>query len=125
MEQHGISRHEVAAEMGITRGHLSTLLNCNRTPSQAQANLAIELVGGTPAAPPPAKKAKPKKKRANVRPKQEEPHFPYKGNNLRPMNKFETEFVVTVASAWIEAHPGASKDELVDVVRALSIGIRS
>lgn len=125
MEKNGVSRQHVADEMGITVGHLRTLINANRTASQNQVNIALALINGTPVqqtpqGPKPAPKSR--KKTTAQKPK---PKRTAKPNNLRPMNKFETNFVVTVAKAWIEAHPGADKDELVDVVRALSIGIRS
>lgn len=127
MEANGVSRQHVADQMGITKGHLSTLINANRTASQEQADMALALVNGGPIpkpkpAPRPKKKKPKAEKQAEQKPK---PKRAPKPNNLRPMNKFETDFVVTVAKAWIEANPGASQDDLVETVRALSIGIRS
>lgn len=129
MEKTGISRQEIADQMGITKGHLSTLINANRTASQDQVDLALTLVNGAPpskpASAPKAKKPKAKKSRAKSKKAEPRPTKVAKPNNLRPMNKFETDFVITVAKAWIAAHPGGDKDELVEIVRSLSIGIRS
>ena len=125
METHGVSRQEVADVMGITLGHFSTLINANRTASQAQVNIATALVQGSPIEatverPKSTTRVAQKQLRAkNSTAKKVEP------NKLRPMNKFETEFVVTVAKAWIENNLTADQDDLVKVVRALSIGIRS
>lgn len=130
MEKNGVSRQEIADQLGITRGHLSTLINANRTASAKQVDLAEQIMGGTTTRRAPAKKAKPKKK---VKPKQTKkaaapkpkPKPTPKPNKLRPMNKFETEFVVKVAKEWIHANPDAQMDDLVEVVQALSVGIRT
>jgi len=135
MESEGVTRRDVAAEMDITEGHLRTLLNANRTASEEQCQKARVIMGvehpphpkgpRRPKVVKPAKKTKkdsaPKKKPAA------EPKITRKAkpNKLRPMTQFETKFVTDVATAWIEANLGASKEKLVEVVRALSIGIRT
>jgi predicted XRE-type DNA-binding protein len=135
MELNDVSRGVVAAEMGITKGHLSTLLNANRTPSEAQVQKAKEIMGDVGPAPAGVpimehKKvsmnmlARSKPKGATKKPKLVPKKTP-KPHNLRPMTKFEADFVATVAKAWIHANKGASQDEFVEIVRALSIGIRS
>lgn len=130
MENNGIPRQEIADQFGITRGHLSTLVNANRTATQEQVNLALALVES--GSIPPRGVSMREHKRATKRPKKTPKETPdprpeksRQPNKLRPMTPFETQFVTDVAKAWIDANPGVSKEELVEVVRALSIGIRS
>ena len=125
MEKHDVSRKEMAAQMGITKGHLSTLINANRTASLRQVEVALSVVDGSVPRPiPPVSKRaqKPKAKPDSAKPVSEKVRRP---NDLRPMNKFETEFVVTVAKAWLDANAGGDRDDFIEIVRALSIGIRS
>lgn len=124
METHGIPRQEVADQLGITKGHLSTLINANRTPSERQVEVANQIMNlGGPILPrkPKAKKPKPKAKKKPVSKAKKKP----KANKLRPLNKFEASFISDVAKSWIAANKNASQDEFVAIVRALSIGIRS
>jgi hypothetical protein len=125
MENHGVSRKDAADYLGITAGHLSTLINVNRTATQAQVDKSREMMGlGVSIYPPPPPiphegppqidEPAPKKPRRRRRP-----------NNLRPLNEFETRFVESVAKTWIDSNKNATQDDLVDVVRALSIGIRT
>jgi transcriptional regulator with XRE-family HTH domain len=134
-EANGISRKEVAAQLDITVGHLSTLINVNRTPTAVQVDKAMVLMGGVFAVSQfdphygeldvepilSKKKIKKKvKKKATKKVAKKRSKSP-----LRAMTKFETKFVTDVAEAWILANKGASRDELVEIVRLLSIGIRS
>ena len=132
MERNGISRQEIADQFGITRGHLSTLINANRTASQDQVNKALALVEAADdlralwGRDVDADLVAPKRLRKEPKKKAEgEPKKVRRPNNLRPMTTFETQFVTDVARAWINANTGASPDEFVKIVRALSIGIRS
>ena len=133
MEREEVTRRDVALGMGITEGHLRTLLNANRTASETQCQLALVIMDAKfaphPKDPRRPKGVKPlKKRKKDPAPKTAaEPKVTRKAkpNKLRPMTQFETKFVTDVATAWIEANLGASKEELVEVVRALSIGIRS
>lgn len=131
MEVHGVSRQEIADQLGITRGHLSTLINANRTASAEQVEMAERIMEGKAALPRPSKKKAKKKPKPKKKPKAKKPPAPSKPkatpkpNKLRPMNKFETDFVVTVAKAWIDANKDATQDDLIEIVRALSVGIRS
>lgn len=130
MEQQGVSRQEVADALGITRGHLSTLINANRTATNDQCLKALALVdGGFIPGAGEIKVAKAKKRtRPPAKKKQQprsEPKKTPKPNKLRPLTKFEAAFVQSVAKSWIQENKGASADELVDVVRALANGIRT
>ena len=137
MDREGVTRRDVALGMGITEGHLRTLLNANRTASEDQCQRALVIMDAK-FAPHPKDPRRPKdvktlKRRKEMRPeprkkkKAAEPRITRKPkpNKLRPMTQFETKFVTDVATVWIEANPGASKEKLVEVVRALSIGIRT
>lgn len=118
MTENDVTRPEVASALGITTGHLSTLINANRTPSQRQVDIANEMMGERPAPRPvtppvtlPVSKRPTKKKPVQAKP-------------LRPLTKEEGEFVALIAKAWIKDNAGASRAEFVDIVRALSISIR-
>lgn len=126
-EKHGVSRRELAETFGITCGHLSTLLNVNRTPSHPQVLLAQKLMGEdapidllVPTSSSrhsswPEPKPKRKREKRAATPKVE----------LRPLTEFEIKFVTEVAMAWIKTNKDSTQDDLVNVIRALSIGIRS
>ena len=125
MEANGVSRREAAAQLDITTGHLSTLINANRTASEAQVDKAREIMGlegfetlrVLPGAREDLRRKEPKAKKPKPKPS--------KSSKLRPMTKFEAEFVGDVAKTWIKNNKSASQDELVAIIRALSIGIRS
>jgi len=118
--EHELERSSIAAQFGITPGHLRTLLNSNRTASQAQCQQASIMMEISPTWKvtrlpdlQPAKKAKPKRKATR------------KPNKLRPLTKAEGKFVKEVAESWLSANKNASSDEYIEIVRALGIGIRS
>ena len=133
MDREGVARRDVALGMGITEGHLRTLLNANRTARETQCQVAAAIMGGGLVEGAGEIRVAKKKPKSRDRPRKgkkkpaAEPEVTraQKPNNLRPMTQFETKFVTDVATVWIEANLGASKEELVEVVRALSIGIRS
>jgi len=123
MDQHGVTRQQVAGILGITKGHLSTLLNANRTATERQCLEAESLMGGASTLKPSEPKvAKKKPKRPKPEP---EPKRTPKANNLRPLTKLEADFVTTVARSWVKANPDSSPDQFVNIVRALSNGIRT
>ena len=130
MEKNDIPRQEVADFLGITRGHLSTLINANRHCTTDQVAKALELMAcynlanewSSAPSPPKPKPAKPQpQKRVKKAPKRKE----LTDNNLRPLTKVETSFVKDVAQAWLDANQNSSHGEFTEIVRALSIGIRS
>jgi len=131
MEGRGISRREVAAHFGITTGHLSTLINANRTPSEAQVDEAIAFMelgvlaahASLPKPPKPTarKRIKGSKTLGPSRPR----ITPKDTRKLRPLTIDEIKFVKEVAESWIKDNGDADQDEFVAVVRALSLGIRS
>jgi len=126
MEMNDISRQAVADELGITRGHLSTLINANRSATEEHCEKVMILMDAKFAV---SKKdplykelgVKPLVKRKEMRPEPKKK----KTKKLRPLSKFECEFVADVAKAWVKANKNSSQSEFVEVVRALSIGIRS
>jgi len=129
MERNGLTRQEVAGELDITVGHLSTLINANRTCTEEQSQRALVMMDSAykphpkdPAFPKGAKPLRKKEPAAKVKPAGKESP---KSNKLRPMNAFETQFVVEVAKAWMGANRNASTEEMVEIVRALSVGIRT
>lgn len=135
MEQNKVPRQEIADQLGITRGHLSTLINANRTPTDAQVEIALEIMDlSGPILPwkkakkPKAKKPKSKKPKSK-KPKveAEEPHANRRRRtgDLRPLTEFEAKFIAEIARSWISSNKDASQEDFVEVVRALSIGIRS
>jgi len=137
-EANGIHRRDVAAQLGITVGHLSTLINANRTPTAAQAEMVLILMDGTFSISQsldydeigvepilPANKAKSKAKTMKRAEGSKKASTRKSKPPLRSMTKFETKFVTDIAEAWILANKGASSDDLVEIVRLLSIGIRS
>jgi len=130
MEREKVSRQEVADALGITRGHLSTLINVNRYATERQCEEAMILMDAKFA----VSKHDPRyeglgvetlRKRKEMRPEPKKKKAKKKSNRLRAMTKFETQFVTDVAKAWIKDNKSASKERLVEVVRALSIGIRT
>lgn len=136
MEENDIHRQDIANAMGVTRGHLSTLINANRIATDDQCRRARELmgdVGPAPAGVPIMEhkkvsmdllaRSRPKgQKKGKKKPK---PKREPKPSKLRPLNKFESQFITEVAKVWIDTNPKATQDEFVEVIRALSIGIRS
>ena len=130
MELNDVSRQDVANALGITKGHLSTLVNANRQATEVQCQRAQTIMnGGLVPEPGEAKVAKPRPK-SNQRGfgkdnGQQSAAGKKKFDKLRPMTEFETKFVTDVAKAWIDANKNADKNDLVEIVRALSIGIRS
>ncbi|MGD9726294.1 MAG: hypothetical protein AB7L09_01460 [Nitrospira sp.] len=126
METNEISRQSVADTMGITRGHLSTLINANRTPSKRQVDIALNMVDGTPIPSPQPDATKSRRKGKKTTPVREAtPCRTPVDSGLRPLTEFEVNFVTTVAEAWAKSNPNASADQFIHVVRALSIGIRT
>ena len=133
LEKREIPRRDVAAELGITVGHLSTLINANRSASEDQCQKALVLMDAKFAVSKHDPRyeelgvkplLKRKEKRPEPRPKRKAKKKP-KTSKLRSLTKAEAKFISEVAQAWIKDNKGASQNELVDVVRALSIGIRT
>lgn len=119
METNEVSRIEVASRLNITVGHLSTLINANRTPSQEQVDIANELMG----CPPLRHQPPDRRPVTDVRPTAAKTKTT--STNLRPLTKAEGDFVALIAQAWIKETDNATQDDLVEIVRALSIAIRS
>lgn len=118
MAENDMTRRDVAYTMGITTGHLSTLINANRTPSQEQVDIAQRLMGEAVSSPTRSKKAeRPTTKKA--------PLATTPTPAPRPLTKSEGDLVAGLAKAWLKEHEGASRDEFVEVVRVLSIAVRS
>lgn len=122
-----LEREPIAAEFGITPGHLRTLLNTNRTATEDQCQRAMVMMDAkfaphplAPNFPVGAKPLLPKKPKKKPKPRRTR-----KPNNLRPLTKAEGKFIKEVAEAWLNANKGASQDDYIEVVRALGIGIRS
>jgi hypothetical protein len=118
MERGGVSRPDVARELRITVGHLSTLINANRMATEEHCQRAVVLMGRRSAAG-----LVPRIRAAVERPLS--PRRPPRVSKLRPLTETEVKFVQEVAEAWIKSNPNATQDDFVGVVRALSIGIRS
>jgi hypothetical protein len=131
MTRNDVSRRDVAGMMGITTGHLSTLINANRTPSEEQVDAAKRLMGGEPVS---STSAVAKRPRSSATPATKVAHESVSSittpkisarPNIRPLTESEGNFVATIAKVWLKDHKGASKDEFVEMVRVLSIAIRS
>lgn len=123
MEERDIPRSEVAEHFGITVGHLSTLINANRTASAAQVDEALRYMGqDVPISTGTAAKMR-HKKRPRRSKKELLPSWP-STRIRRPLTTDELRFVQEVAESWIKGNKNASQDEFVNVVRALSLGIR-
>jgi len=112
-----------ASYLGITVGHLSTLINANRIATEAQVTRAMDMMGADAPIRPTSKPEKSKSPKKPDPPKVTP--TPKGSKNLRPLTKFETKFITDIATTWIKENKNASEEELVQVVRALSIGIRS
>ena len=130
LELEGIPRSKVAAAIGITVGHLSTLINANRSATEDQCQKAMVVMDAKFAVSkhdPRYEKlgVKPLLKRKEMRPEPRAKPKVKKPDKLRPLNKFECTFVNDVAKAWIKNNRKATQADFVEVVRALSIGIRS
>lgn len=122
MEANDIPRQRVADELGITKGHLSTLINANRTASEEQCQKALVIMDAK-FAPHPKDPKRPKGVKP-IKPKKKTGPKKTKASKLRPLTKFESKFITDVAKAWIAANKDASQEDFVEIVRALSIGIR-
>ncbi len=125
--QNHLDRQAIAVEFGITAGHFRTLLNTNRTATEDQCQKAMILMDAKFAVSkhdPRYEKlgVKPLIKRKEMRPK---PRAKRKPNNLRPLTKFEMKFVKELAESWLSNNKSAGPDAYVEMVRAISIGIRS
>lgn len=118
MEDHGVSRQDAADFIGITVGHLSTLINANRISTEAQVNKARRMMGL-----PIQKPVKTVDDALSDTPRTTRKKR--KGNDLRPLTKVEADFIKEVAAVWAKNNKKATQDQFVEVVRALSIGIRS
>lgn len=134
MDSSGTSRRDVAEVMGITVGHLSTLINANRIPSEEQVAAAKLLMDGAEKSAPlisdvSAKKSAPngrsRRKPANPKIEPTITSEPSKKTGLRPLTEAEGGFVASVAKAWLNDHKNATKEEYLEIVRALSVAIRS
>lgn len=131
MERESVPRQEVADSLGITRGHFSTLINANRSATWVQCEKAMVLMDTKFAVSKHVPRyeglgVSPIRKRKEMRPEpKKKKKAKKKPIRLRPMTKFEAQFVTDVAKAWIKDNRSASRDRLVEVVRALSIGIRT
>lgn len=126
METNDVSRSTVAQSMNITTGHLSTLINANRSASDKQVEIAQLLMSGPlgeSSIPLPSEMVLSPAVKKEPRPRAvpEARSYEY----LRPLTKVEGDFITNVAKTWLDAHKGAPQDEFVAVVRALGIAIRS
>jgi len=131
LEKNNIPRQEVADALGITRGHLSTLINANRYATEEHCQKALVLMDAKFAISKHDPRyedlgVKPLRKRKEMKPEpKKKKKAKKKAQKLRPLNKFECAFVSDVAKAWIKDNKKATQADFVEVVRALSIGIRS
>jgi hypothetical protein len=115
MEKNDIPRQDVADNFGITKGHLSTLINANRPATEYQVEKALELIDGGSIVK--FRKKRPKSKKVTKR-------KPPVKKNLRPLTKVELDFVRSTSQVWINGHPGATEEEFNKIVNALTTGVR-
>lgn len=123
MTENDVPRKDVAELLGITVGHLSTLINANRTPSQEQVDTADTLVmmGSIEACRfNESTRQRPTVEKAPVVEKQPVADGPAR----RPLTKDEADLVAAVVQAWIDGRKDATPEALVEVVRAVSAAIR-
>jgi len=126
MEANEITRQSVADHLGITKGHYSTLINANRGSTEAHCHAALLLMDRDPEdfAPAPLSDSEHAHEQAAKKKSKRKAKKAKKAAQLRPLTEFESKFVTDVATSWINANRGASPEETVKVVKALSTGIR-
>jgi predicted XRE-type DNA-binding protein len=122
IDKNSISRQEVADHIGITKGHLSTLINANRTASKPQVEKALKLIDNgfeliSEPKPVKSRKKRPKSKKVTKR-------KPPKKKDPRALTKVESDFVKSISQVWVDGHPDASEEEFDRIVNALTIGVR-
>lgn len=126
MNENSVSRAFIAERLGITVGHLSTLLNANRNATANQASTAESFMknGASRFLPSSAIKMPRVKSPRKHRAVGDSPNSTHR--KLRPLTPQETSFVVDVVEKLIlDQKKKMSVDALVDVIKALSVGIRS